>query len=66
MVNDGVRGPERPRRGLDGLADRAGELDGTVDAGAEPGGRFRLVVVVPTGPAAPAPPPAALTPGEHA
>lgn len=47
MVNDGARGPEGPHRGLDGLAERARELDGGVVAGPLPGGRFRLAVTVP-------------------
>jgi two-component system sensor histidine kinase DesK len=64
MVNDGARGPERPHGGLDGLAERARELAGTVAAGPEPGGRFRLAVTVPTRPAAPVP--AGPTDREHA
>jgi len=47
MVNDGVRGPAGEGRGVAGLTERAGELDGSVAVEHTPDGRFRLVVEIP-------------------
>jgi signal transduction histidine kinase len=49
MVNDGVRAPVGEGRGVAGLRERAGELDGAVAAEHTPDGRFRLVVEIPEG-----------------
>jgi two-component system sensor histidine kinase DesK len=49
MVNDGVRAPVGEGRGVAGLRERAGELDGAVVAQHTPDGRFRLVVEIPEG-----------------
>jgi len=47
VVNDGVRGPAGAGSGLDGLAERARELSGSVTAGHTSDGRFRMVVEIP-------------------
>jgi two-component system sensor histidine kinase DesK len=49
IVNDGARGPVARGNGLTGLAERAGELLGSVLARPIGGGRFGLVVEVPEG-----------------
>jgi two-component system, NarL family, sensor histidine kinase DesK len=47
IENDGVPAPVGEGSGLEGLAERAGALSGSVAAGVTPDGRFRLLVQVP-------------------
>jgi len=51
VVDDGVGAAgSNGGHGLAGLAERAESLRGHVEAGARPGGGFRLLVTVPVGP----------------
>jgi two-component system, NarL family, sensor histidine kinase DesK len=49
VLDDGSGGGGDRGHGLSGLAERARSLRGNVEAGAEPGGGYRLAVSVPTG-----------------
>lgn len=47
IVNDGARGPVGNGTGIAGLVHRAQAVSGSVSAGAQAGGRFRLFVEIP-------------------
>jgi two-component system, NarL family, sensor histidine kinase DesK len=50
VVNDGARGPVGSGTGIAGVTQRAQAVSGSVTAGSQAGGRFRLVVEVPDPP----------------